>query len=220
MTILPIRKTELILVTVIIIISISISIIPTVYNIFRTPKNTVYSLTYNFIPDYYQFISFMKDGQNGQFALTSRFTPEVFPRKFGHIFFPVLGFLGSRMGLSLFTAFTLARVFFGIIRLAATYCLISSLTKNMKRRITMFLMIIILPSFLDVRFIQNHLDLKFFLPGITNFDVFRRITFLPHHLFAGFLTIFAFLIFTSALKLILGVQFNLFLALLKSPLNS
>lgn len=193
MKLLRLLVSEYILVLLIIFFSVFISLIPTFYHLLHTPKGSQFSFAYNFVPDYYQFISWMRDGRNGEFALTSRFTPEIFPRIYGHTFFPFLGFMTSLVGINLPLGFTLARVFLGIGRLMAIYILIGYIFKNKYFRIGSLVLIIFLPSFLTPQ-------LTLFMPGITNFDVFKRVTFLPHHLLSNIFMILFFPLFVKSLE--------------------
>lgn len=213
---------EYVIICGLILFFIVLSFFPTISHLYRTPKNSAFTFAYNFVPDYYQFLSWMKDGQRGEFAITSRYTAETYPRRYGHIFFPILGFIGSRLGMGHPEMFTLARVLLGIIRLLSIYSLILFFVKTKWKRIGMFLLVVSLPGFYGMDIGANHVSFVPFLYGITNFDVLRRITFLPHHLIANILQIIFFIIFSRAIdkrseKLSLYSGIILFLASIANP---
>jgi len=193
-------KNEYIWVILITVLVLIVSFFPTIHNLFITPSDKVYTMAYNYYPDYFQFVSWMRDGGNGDLALSSRFTPEVFPRKFGHTFFSIYGFVISIVSKNFFLGFVLGRIIFGFLRLLMIYFLISLLIKKKKERIVCFMAVIFLPSFYNVVNMNGFFEIRYFLPGITNFDVFRRLTFLPHHMMATILMILGLAAYSRGLK--------------------
>lgn len=184
----------------IIVLSLFTSIYPTLDHLIKTPSGLKFSLAYNYIPDYYHYISWMRDGADGHLSISTRYTAESFPRRFAYILYPILGFMSSRIGLNFFYGYFLARIVLGALGLVLIYFLISLLIKDRGKRIASFLVTILLPSFSKPDFSSGHLSFKFFLEGITNFDVFRRLTFIPHHTLAQILTIFFFVFLYKGLK--------------------
>lgn len=194
-------KSEYLLLCIIIFFSLFVSIFPTIFLFLRTPKDAKFSLAFNYYPDYYHYISWMKDGQEGHLSITTRFTSEGYPRKIvlPHILYPILGIIATKTGLNLFQTYLLSRILFGSLRLALIYVVIAQLFTNKKRRILAFIVTIGLPSFLILH-LSDHMSMSFFLPGITTFDVFRRITFIPHHLLAHIFNILYFVFLSKGLK--------------------
>ncbi|MBI2611891.1 hypothetical protein HYW54_04060 [Candidatus Gottesmanbacteria bacterium] len=183
-------KNEFFLIVGVILISIFIGFLPILYHSLGTPSGKIYTMAFNFYPDYYQFLSWMKDGSEGQIALTSRFTPEIFPRKYGHTFFSILGFTLGSLGFNPMVSFTFSRFIFGFIRLLLVYILIIKLVQGRWRRLISFLSVVLMSSFLRFNW-TGDVTTSFgnFLWGITNFDVLRRIAFLPHHTASSILMI-------------------------------
>lgn len=213
---------EYLIICCIAFLALFISFLPTIHHVLQTPQETVYTYGYNFYPDYFQFVSWMRDGGEGNLALTSRFTPEVFSRKFGHTFFAVLGSISSFFSVDYFFSFTFSRLLLGFLRLISIYFLICLICKQKILRVIAFLSVIFLPSFYQIAQEAGIYEVRYFLPGITNFDSLRRLTFLPHHMFATILMILGIILYGKALqrsdlRFSVGAAVFLFIACLVNP---
>ena len=54
-----------------------------------TPPDRVFTFAHNYMADYYQYLSWMKDGADGKILLTSRFSSDLFPRQPVYLFYSV-----------------------------------------------------------------------------------------------------------------------------------
>src|SRR3989344_1411030 len=202
MKFLKLFKNEYFWVLIITLVALGVSIYPTLYGLRITPAGTKYSLASNYYPDYYQYVGWMKDGELGNFSTTTRFTAEKFPAKYAlpYMIYPILGKIGSMTGLSLFTTYTIARVILGGIRILGIYFLIRLIFPDKKRRIFSLIITVFSVSWLRLSLTGNQLKTSFFLSGITNFDIFIRTVFVPHHLLSQIFNIFFIVYFYKALK--------------------
>ena len=193
---------EYILVFIISLIALGASVYPTLYGIRITPAGTKFSLASNFFPDYYQYLGWMKDVELGNLAISTRFTAEKFPPRiaFPYLIYPIIGKLGSTFGLTMDITYTAARVLFGGMRILLVYLLIGQLFTDKKGRISALIFSVFSASFFKLYFADNQLKSDFFLPGITNFDIFTRTAFIPHHLLSHIFNIWFFVYFYKALR--------------------
>lgn len=140
------------------------------------PVTAVYSFAHNYMPDYYQYLSWMKDGSDGKFLITSRLSPDNFPRKPVYLFYPAIGFLVSRLGFNLYVGYTLVRIFFSLLKIFTIYWLISKIFKQATTRKLAFLIANFLPAFYSFR------PLERLYSRIASVDILQRAFFIPHNL--------------------------------------
>jgi len=138
------------------------------------PENTVYTFAHNYMFDYYQYLSWMKDGADGKILITSRFSPDNFIRKPVYLFYPIMGFIFSKLGLSLFLGYTLARIFLSLVKFLAIYYLISQIFNDSFKRKLAFVFCLFLPPFYGIS------PLRMLFPHIASVDILQRAFFLPH----------------------------------------
>lgn len=202
MKILKAIKSEYLWVSMIIVLTLGIGIAPTIYLWWKTPPGTQFTFAFNYLPDFYHYISWMKSGIEGHLKIYSRYTSEILLAKYvlPYTIYPILGFIGSKIGLSVFSTYTLARIVFGGIRLFLIYVLITHLFTEKRKRLLAFLITILLPGFLLLHLSNGQFSYSFFLNGITNFDVYKRIAFIPHHTLSHIFNILFFILFYLGLK--------------------
>lgn len=195
-------RSEYFWISLIILLALGIGISPTIYLWWETPPGTQFTFAFNYLPDFYHYISWMKSGIEGHLKIYSRYTSEILPTKYvlPYTIYPILGFIGSKIGLSVFSAYTLARIVFGGIRLFLVYILISYLFTDKRKRILALVITIFLPGFLLPHLSNGQLSYSFFLNGITNFDVYKRMAFIPHHTLSHIFNIIFFILFYLSLK--------------------
>lgn len=200
-----------------IFIAMFISVIPNIYYLLNTPKDTYYTLPYNYIPDYYQYISHMKSGADGKFFMTLRSSPDNFDKKPIYIFYTFSGFILSKIGIDLFTGFFLMRIIFCFIKLIAIYYLLLYLFPKSSglRKLSFFFILFSTPFYMFK-------PLQMLYSTITSVDPLMRVLFLPHDSFTISVLILASIfinrwltktgsvkdIFISALFLLLAIIAN------------
>lgn len=195
-------KSEYFWVFLIIIMALGIGISPTIYLWWKTPPGAQYTFAFNYLPDFYHYISWMKSGIEGHLKIYSRYTSEILPTKYvlPYTIYPILGFIGSKIGLGVFAVYTLARIAFGGIRILLIYLLISQLITEKRRRLFTLAITVFLPGFLLPQISNGQLNFSYFLNGITNFDIYKRIVFIPHHTLSHIFNIIFFILFYKGLK--------------------
>ncbi len=163
-------------VPLLIFLAILAATVPLLFLLFNTPKDTFFSFAHNYIPDYYQYISHMKDGADGKLLMTFRSSPDNFVRKPVYLFYTVAGFIISFFRVDNFIGYTFLRIIFSFVKLAAIYFLICSLFKQSDLRKTAFFLTVFSAPFFGFQ------PLRILFPAITSIDPLVRILFLPHDL--------------------------------------
>jgi hypothetical protein len=99
--------------TVIFLILLSFIFSAANYEAYRSykdqPEGTKYYGAIGFFFDYYQFLSWIRDGRNGQILINSRYIPQVEKPVLLHPFFPLVGLATKPFGLSLPLTYHLVR---------------------------------------------------------------------------------------------------------------
>lgn len=182
----------------------------------RTSQDHFFSFAHNYILDYYQYISWMKDGADGKFLITSRFSPDEFVRKPVYLFYPVAGFVFSKLGLNLFVGYTLLRIFLSLAKLFFVYLFIAHVFEQSNQRKLAFFLTLFLPPFYGIK------PLRILLVNISSLDLLQRTFFIPHDLMTTIFLLGASVFFSQGLKsektkpLIIAC-FLLFLASVTNP---
>ena len=154
------------------------------------PKSTIYCFAHNYMPDYYQYLSWMKDGSDGKFLITSRLSPDNFPRRPVYLFYPFFGFLVGRLGLNLYLGYTLVRIAFSLLKIFVLYWLIGFVFKKASSRKLAFLIALFLPPFYSLRPFTR------LFSRIASVDILHRAFFIPHNLATtGFVLIAVLLLY-------------------------
>ena len=173
----------------------TISVLPNLHYLSITPKDTYYAFAHNYIPDYYQYISHMKDGSDGKILMTFRSGPDNFARKPVYLFYNVSGFLLSKLGINLFTGYFLLRIFFSFIKFMMIYYLLFQIFPKSAglRKLSLFFIWFSAPFFLIN-------PLQIWNPTITSIDPLMRTLFLPHDLLTVTFLILASIFFNKWLE--------------------
>ena len=150
---------------------------PTIAHLwFHTPPDRLYTFAHNYMADYYQYLSWMKDGADGKMLITSRFSSDDFPRQFVYFFYPFFGFIFGKLGLPLYLGYTFLRVILSISKLLVIYLLISEIFKKSAARKVIFALVVFLPAFFTLS------PPALWLERISSIDVLQRTFFIPHDL--------------------------------------
>src|SRR4030042_2431864 len=92
------------------LLAIILSVTPDILRVRNAYPDTTFPLIHNNAPDYFYYLSLMRQGYDGRILLTSRMTPEGFPPVFPPTFFALLGHLPRLSGLSLYHIYFLSRI--------------------------------------------------------------------------------------------------------------
>lgn len=163
----------------------------------QTPAGFVYPLVHNYEPDYYWYLSLIRQGWDGSFLVTSRYTPELFKPQLVNTFFPLLGMIARVTSATPEFMYTLARVLFGSSLLVVGFLLASVLFKEKRERwMAFFLILFGAPFWYGDGGVVKQVG-EFW----TGFDPLMRLSWLPHHLAANaffVLTLIAWIQFQKA----------------------
>ena len=159
-----------------------IGLFPTVSFYLRTPKNSDYTFLHNSVSDYPYYISFIRQGLEGKTKTVDQFTTELQTPALLHIFYLVLGRIGSIFSLSAIQIYFFARAFLGLLFLLSGYAFISYFLKRKWERILSFIFFIASGSFPKIIFGDKGIEIGQYLFWWTETDPLRRITFIPHFL--------------------------------------
>lgn len=166
-----------------------------VRNAVVAPKETFYTGAMGFFSDYYQFLSWMRDGENGQLFLSSRYIPSQEKAVLLHPLFPLLGAAGKVMHLPGILMYHLARNVFLLtwIGTIASLCIVFS--KKKRERIALFSLILLASGF-------PSLTLSPIIPFWETFYTLEKFIIPPHHLAANtlFLLLVISICFASKLR--------------------
>lgn len=159
-----------------------LGLLPLFYQQFKiTPFNTFFSFAHNYVPDYYQYLSWMKDGADGKFLITSRYSPQDFSPPAGgqdrhpvYLFWSMLGWLTGRLTANMAYGYTVARIILALAKMLTLYLFMARILKQSNQRRWAFFLALFLPPFYQLK------PLSLILPNITSIDPLQRIFFLPH----------------------------------------
>lgn len=158
----------------------------------QTPADRIYPLVNGYMPDYYWYLSLMRQGWDGSLLVTTRFTPEAFAPQLVNTLFPILGMTARALNIWLPAMYLVARIVFGMIALLAPYLLARRLFVGWRDRIIAMAMVFLsVPLwFREGNILRTYGD---FWAGL---DPIVRLSFLPHHLLANALVVVTFLLWS------------------------
>ncbi len=171
---------ETLIVQLLILLALALSFFPTIYYLSLAPATTVFPLVHSNDQDYFYYPSLIRQGMEGRWLVSSRFTPEAFPPQFAQTFFVVLGHLAKITKLDPPLVYTGSRLVFGLGLALSIYYLIRVWINIPWLRVVSLLLVLFGSGCWQVR----AGTIAGYLTFWTAFDVRQRITFLPHHLFA------------------------------------
>lgn len=187
-----------------------------VRNFLIAPKETFYTGAMGFFFDYYQFLSWMRDGENGQFLLSSRYIPTRESGVLLHPLFPLLGGIGKLVQLPGYLMYHIGRNVFLLTWIGSIVILCAVFSKRKRKRMALFSLILFASSFPSVSVGKDYtLQLSPFIPFWETFYTLEKFIIPPHHLLANtlFLIIIAFLASKLSFERKLSFFEGLFLSL-------
>lgn len=169
---------------------------PLAINIAKTPPNTYYPLVEGFLPDFYQYNSWIRDGMSGHILLTSRYTQALQTPSLIHPLFPLAGWISRPLHLSSFTVFLLLRISSLIFFLITINALINRAFASSRSRWIATIMIVTSTSFWTMEGNARFLNIREPIEWINTFSSIAKFNLPPHHLFALGLLITSILLLT------------------------
>ena len=205
-------------ITVIIFVLIGV-FLPTIFHMFATPQNTFYSLADGYTFDYYQYMSWIKQGMDGHLLLTSPYTEIPYPRVLIHPFFPILGIIAGLFSVSPFIAYAFSRITATVFFIFVFYILTSkSLNLPSARFISLFLFLTS-TGFWTISYDKNIYSLVEPISWSQSFNVIGKFSLPPHHLLALSFSIITYLLLIKKRKRILDPSLSILLGILTGFLN-
>lgn len=183
-----------------VILTIVGGISPHLYYLSITPANKVFSLIHNHTQDYFYYLHFMRQGLNGAWRLTSKFTPESFEPQLIQTFFAILGKVARIFSGDLALTYFLARLVLGIALAAAIIILASKVLKEKKLQLLAGFLAFFSTGFWYPSVFNHKWVIQRSLTFWTEFDTLQRATFLPHHLAANIGVIASIILLVSSLN--------------------
>lgn len=170
-------------------------------NVAVAPQDTFYTGAMGFFFDYYQFLSWMRDGENGTLLLSSRYIPARESGVLLHPLFPLLGGIGKLVQLPSYLMYHLARNVFLLAWIGSMASLCIVFSKKKRERIALFFLILFASSFPSI-------TLSPIIPFWQTFYTLEKFIIPPHHLLAN--TLFLIIIVFLASKLSFARKLNFF----------
>ncbi len=156
------------------------------------PADTVYPLVHNFVEDYYTYLDIMRQGFDGWWIVTSRMTPEVYPRMIVSVLLLFLGHAARFLHVSLPLVYTGARILGGGALMVLVYQLIRrTFPQSFIKRIVAFCFVLF--STYVWGWGPNGPTVASLTHAWTELDPIFRWSFVPHHLWSKVFMVAAFL---------------------------
>lgn len=165
----------------ILVSAITVSIIPDIYRLKIAPPHTTFPLVHNSQEDYFYYLSLMRQGKDGHLFVTSRMSPEIFPRMPVQMLFSIMGMSTRLTHLSLEITYFICRLLLGLILLLTSFFLIRHLFTSKKYQLMAFLIVCFGTGFWSVSRANNAFGIIQYLTFWTRLDPIMRTTYLPHH---------------------------------------
>lgn len=153
---------------------------PTIQTIHQTPSGYTYLLGNGYLPDYYQYLSWVKSGMDGNILLTSKLSELPTTPVFMHPLFLFTGHLARFVHSTPYTAFFMLRIvstaifYFSVLAVARK---ILRTPKNMFLFLTVFLTA-------GSLYTKDGQSILYPIPWFTGFTVLGKFILPPHHLLA------------------------------------
>lgn len=188
------------LITVFLIILIFISVNFGIYQNYQAaPPDTKYFGATGFYFDYYQILSWMRDGANGQLLVSSRYIPSKEPGVLIYPFYTITGFIGSRLGVPMEVTYHILRNIFLLTWLVSLYILVKKTFAGKYLVKTVYIMILLSGGFPVISYIGGLLKLSPFIDFWNNFYALQKFNIPAHHQLANTLFISLLIILTDGL---------------------
>ena len=149
-----------------------------------TPPGTKYSWGAGYMPDYYQYLAWIKDGSMGDILITSRYTPESGPKALIHPIFPLTGLLLRPLSLATPIAYAILRTTALLVFLLTLVALIRRLFEGYQGKIIATLLILTGTGYYTVSFVGGKPTIIDPVSWSGNFNVIGKFGIPPHHLLA------------------------------------
>lgn len=176
-------KKELLIVFFICSFFLALSLISNIRQYVNKPTGTVYTFLHNSVSDYPYYISFIRQGKDGNLTTIDQFTTEPQTPGLVHIFYLLLGLAGKIINLTPVQMYFISRIVLGLGFLLISYKFISLFFHQYWERIITLCIFLTGASFPKEIHFEGGFSAWSYLYWWTEMDPLNRITFIPHFLF-------------------------------------
>jgi hypothetical protein len=173
---------ELVCLFLLISITLSTILIPLHIATKATPSGTKYLYASGYLIDYYQYLSFIKQGMDKKIPLEIRYTWETSQPVIIHPFFTLVGYVAGFITTEPHVALMGTRVLTLIIFFIAFYLLIRRLFTQHSIRIASLLLLFAVTNIWTIQTDKGITSVAEAIIGQTTFSVFGKFALSPHHL--------------------------------------
>lgn len=168
--------------------------LPRYYHVKQTPPGTEYSFAEGFTFDYFQYMSYIKYGMEGNWRLVSRYTDLIQPKVLIHTYWTVLGHIASAFSLSPFAIYLISKMAGTILLIFSIYQLIRIVLPQSSLRILALILMLAMTGIWNAKFTGGVIQLSQPLDWSTNFNILGKFALPPHHLYALSALIWSFIL--------------------------
>lgn len=151
----------------------------------NTPPGTVYFGATGFFFDYYQFLSWIRDGTKGKILVSCRYIPSHEPPVLVHTFFSLTGFITSFLHLEPYLVYHLFRNLFLATWILSFWILVKIVFAKKLERYLAFFLILASSAFPVMEISQSSLRLSPLISFWKTFYTLEKFAIPPHHLWAN-----------------------------------
>lgn len=164
-------------------------LIPLYSHVKQTPSDTFYPLAEGFFPDYYQYLSWIRAGADGNLWQINRYTYRSDPVAAVHVFFPLLGLVSKPFGLPPFQMLLLARLLATLAFFVCFFTLTKHLFTKQSGRILAILLLLSQTAIWQITWPGKTPVLVEPIPWVGTFNTLGKFNIPPHHLLSLALTL-------------------------------
>lgn len=171
---------------------------PIVYQKSVTPPGTTFAFAGGYIPDYYQYLGWIKDGEMGNILINTRYTPKEYPKVLIHPLFPLIGFLGNivHIGPSSMILLYARLITTGIFLLSFVF-FVRHVFQSVYLRIAAFVGLLSATTFWSLIDASGKTILTEPIPWSGNFNALYKFNLPPHHFLALVGCMFSLILLSS-----------------------
>lgn len=167
--------------TVLVLTSFTAVFLPFHTALRHTPAGATYSFAGGYLPDYFQYLGWIKDGLMGHFFLSSRYTDTVSPAVFMQPLFSLTGLTGRLIGV---TSAPLLYLYLRLFSLAVFLSSVLLLIRKTFRRVSHRIMALVCFAAATAVWHFGPRGISDPIPWVSSFSVIGKIDLPPHHLLA------------------------------------
>ncbi len=176
-----VHSQERIIVSLLVAIALLLNVFVWVGKVSKTPQGHDFIPTHNSLSDYAFYTSVIRQGMSGQISVFDRFAVEQHEGSAIHIFYLMIGWVGSWLGFSsAHTVYHLARYILGLLWCLTIYSLIKVSIKEKWVRIIALGFTLFSASFPRFTWVNGVPAVSWYMTWWSELDPVIRVAFVPH----------------------------------------